>query len=172
MPVVKRQLPSTFPYHPGLVATGAGAVWVVHGPPGCSPPLNGGQSPDCRGTLLTRVDPATGKPSWTVRLGFDPAGMAVGAGAVWLTDGTFAATGTAAQLTLTERITFRSGVWFEADMSGVVSPAGFIVLNGTVTASSDSSFLGAQVHQRSNLDGGDGTTTTWTGELRLMPASA
>jgi YVTN family beta-propeller protein len=86
--VVKRQLPSTFPYHPGLVATGVGAVWVVHGPPGCDPPLNGGQSPDCRGTLLTRIDPTTGKASWTVRLAFDPAGMAVGAGAVWVTDGT------------------------------------------------------------------------------------
>ena len=50
------------------------------------------------------------------------------------------------------------------------SPAGFIVLNGTVT---EGSFAGAQVHQRSNLVGGGGTTTTsWTGELRLMPASA
>jgi hypothetical protein len=84
----------------------------------------------------------------------------------------FAATGKAAQLTLTERITFPSGAWFRAAISGVASPAGFIVLNGTVTASSDGSFLGAQVHQRSNLDGGDGTTTTWTGELRLMPAGA
>ena len=84
----------------------------------------------------------------------------------------FRGTGEAAQLTLTERITFPSGAWFEAAMSGVVSPAGFIVLNGTVTASSDGSFLGAQVHQRSNLDGGDGTTATFTGELRLMPAGA
>ena len=84
----------------------------------------------------------------------------------------FEATGKAAHLTLTERITFRSGAWFEAEMSGVVSPAGFIVLNGIVTASSDGSFNGAQVHQRSNLDGGDGTTTTWTGELRLMSAGA
>ena len=33
-------------------------------------------------------------------------------------------------------------------------------------------FAGAQVHQRSNLVGGDATTTAWTGELRLMPASA
>jgi hypothetical protein len=84
----------------------------------------------------------------------------------------FEATGDAAKLTLTERITSDSGAWFEAEMSGVVSPAGFIVLNGTVTASSDGSFMGAHVHQRSNLDGGDGTTTTWTGELRLMPAGA
>jgi len=84
----------------------------------------------------------------------------------------FEATGKAAHLTLTERITFDSGAWFEAEMSGVVSPAGFIVLNGTVTASSDDSSVGARVHQRSNLEGGDGTTTTWTGELRLMPARA
>jgi hypothetical protein len=84
----------------------------------------------------------------------------------------FAPTGKAAQLTLTERITFPGGAWFEAAMSGVLSPAGFIVLDGTVTGSSDGSLTGAQVHQRSNLDGGDGTTTTWTGELRLMPASA
>jgi len=84
----------------------------------------------------------------------------------------FAATGKAAHLELTERITFPGGAWFEAELSGVVSPAGFIVLNGSVTASSDGSFIGAQVHQRSNLVGGDGTTTSWTGELRLMPASA
>jgi YVTN family beta-propeller protein len=85
--VVKRQLPSTFPYHPGLVATGAGAVWVVHGPPACSPSLNSGQSSDCPGTLLTRVDPATAKPSWTVRIPFEPAGVAVDGAAVWLTNG-------------------------------------------------------------------------------------
>ena len=84
----------------------------------------------------------------------------------------FAATGKAAHLTLTERITFPGGAWFDAELSGTVSPAGFIVLNGNVTASSDGSFIGAQVHQRSNLVGGDGTTTSWTGELRLMPASA
>jgi len=84
----------------------------------------------------------------------------------------FQATGKAAQLTLTERITSGSGAWFEAEMSGVVSPAGFIVLNGTVTDSSGGSVVCAQVHQRSNLDGGDGTTTTWTGERRLMRAGA
>ena len=84
----------------------------------------------------------------------------------------FAATGKAAHLELTERITFPGGAWFDAELSGVVSPAGFIVLNGSVTASSDGSFIGAQVHQRSNLVGGDGITTSWTGELRLMPSSA
>ena len=80
----------------------------------------------------------------------------------------FRATGDAAQLTLTERITV-GDISFTAEMNGHVSPAGFIVLNGTVT---DGSFAGAQVHQRSNLVGIDGSTTSWTGELRLMPASA
>ena len=77
-------------------------------------------------------------------------------------------TGAAAQLTLTEWITV-GGTAFTADMSGRVSPAGFIVLNVTVTSGS---FAGAQIHQRSNLVGGDGATTEWAGELRLMPASA
>jgi hypothetical protein len=76
--------------------------------------------------------------------------------------------GGGAQLTLTEEITL-DGVSFTAQMKGHVSPAGFIVLNGTVT---EGSFAGAQVHQRSNLVGGDTTTTAWTGELRIMPASA
>jgi hypothetical protein len=79
----------------------------------------------------------------------------------------FRATGKAAQLTLTERITV-GGISFTAVMNGHVSPAGFIVLNGTVT---EGSFAGAQVHQRSNLVGGTATTTDWTGQLRLMPAS-
>jgi hypothetical protein len=80
----------------------------------------------------------------------------------------FRPTGDAAQLTITEWITV-GGISFTAEMSGHVSPAGFIVLNGTVT---NGSFAGAQVHQRSNLVGGDATTTAWTGELQLMPASA
>jgi hypothetical protein len=80
----------------------------------------------------------------------------------------FRPTGDAAQLTMTEWITV-GGISFAAEMSGQVSPAGFIVLNGTVT---NGSFAGAQVHQRSNLVGGDATTTAWTGELQLMPASA
>jgi len=79
----------------------------------------------------------------------------------------FRATGKAAQLTFTERITV-GDISFTAEMSGHASPAGFIVLNGTVT---DGSFEGAQVHQRSDLVGVDGTTTSWTGELQLMPAS-
>ena len=80
----------------------------------------------------------------------------------------FRATGRGAELSLTEEITV-GDISFTAEMSGHVSPAGFIVLNGTVT---EGSFAGAQVHQRSNLESAAGTTTTWTGELRLMPASA
>jgi hypothetical protein len=80
----------------------------------------------------------------------------------------FRSTGDAAQMTAIESITV-GGISFTAVMSGHASPAGFIVLNGTVTAGS---FSGAQVHQRSNLVGGDATTTAWTGELQLVPASA
>jgi hypothetical protein len=80
----------------------------------------------------------------------------------------FRATGKGAELTLTETVTDR-GISFTAVMSGHMSPAGFIVLDGTVT---EGSFLGAQVHQRSNLTGIDGSTTVWEGELQLMPASA
>jgi hypothetical protein len=79
----------------------------------------------------------------------------------------FVSTGDAAQMTAIESITV-GAVSFTAELSGHVSPAGFIVLNGTVTKGS---FAGAQVHQRSNLVGGTATTTSWTGELQLMPAS-
>lgn len=79
----------------------------------------------------------------------------------------FRATGSDAQLTLTEWITVGS-VSFTAELNGHFSPAGFIVLNGTVTGGS---YAGAQVHQRSDLVGGDQNTTSWTGELQLMPAS-
>ena len=78
------------------------------------------------------------------------------------------ATGDAVQLTLTEEITV-GNISFTAEMSGHRSPAGFIVLNGTVTGGS---FAGAQVHQRSNLVGGTPAASEWRGELRLMPASA
>ncbi len=80
----------------------------------------------------------------------------------------FRATGKAAELTFTEWITV-GNISFTAEMYGHASPAGFIVLNGTVT---EGSFAGAQVHQRSNLTSAHGTTTLWAGELRLMPASA
>jgi hypothetical protein len=79
----------------------------------------------------------------------------------------FRATGKAAQLTFTEEITV-GDVSFTAEMNGHFSPAGFIVLNGTVTGGS---FLGAQVHQRSNFVSADGSMTSWIGELRLMPES-
>jgi len=83
----------------------------------------------------------------------------------------FGATGEAAQMTTTVRIIV-GDIDFTAELSGHVSPAGFIVLNGTVTGGS---FAGAQVHQRSNFDGlvgGDPTKTHWVGELQLAPASA
>jgi hypothetical protein len=83
----------------------------------------------------------------------------------------FRASGKAAQLKVTESITV-GNISFTAEMIGHASPAGFIVLNGTVT---QGSFAGAQVHQRSNFDGlvgGDPTKTKWIGELQLMPASA
>jgi hypothetical protein len=79
----------------------------------------------------------------------------------------FRATGKGAQLTFTEWVTV-GDISFTAEMKGHASPAGFIVLNGRVT---EGSFAGARVHQRSNLVGIDGTTTAWTGKLRLMPAS-
>jgi hypothetical protein len=80
----------------------------------------------------------------------------------------FRATGKAAQLTFTEEVTV-GDISFTAEMNGHASPAGFIVLNGTVT---EGSFAGAQIHQRSNLESAAGTTTTWTGALQLIPASA
>ena len=79
----------------------------------------------------------------------------------------FLDTGSAPQLTLTEWITV-GDMSFTAEMSGRVSPAGFIVLNGTVT---EGSFAGARVHQRSDFVGGDATTTAWTGGLQLVRAS-
>ncbi len=85
--VVRISLPSTFPYHSGLVAIGAGGVWVLHGAPDCKPPLEPGTAPDCSETLLTEVSPATNHPVRTVRLPFEPAGLAVGDGAVWMTRG-------------------------------------------------------------------------------------
>jgi hypothetical protein len=78
----------------------------------------------------------------------------------------FKQTGKAAQLTMTETIT--GSVSFEAELSGHFSPAGFIVLNGTVTGGD---YPGARVHQRSNLVGMDNGKEVWVGELRLMPAS-
>ena len=95
-------------------------------------------------------------------------GMAGTGGTIEMQITSFRATGSAAQLKLTEWITV-GDVSFTAEMNGHSSPAGFIVLNGTVT---DGSFEGAQIHQRSNLTGGSPTASTWTGELQLLPASA
>ena len=80
----------------------------------------------------------------------------------------FRATGKAAQLTATVDITV-GDISFTAEMNGHASPAGFIVLNGTVT---EGDFAGAQVHQRSNLVGAAGSMTSWIGELRLVPSPA
>jgi hypothetical protein len=96
------------------------------------------------------------------------AGSAGNGGTIEMQITSFRASGDAAQLTLTEWITV-GNISFTAEMNGHASPAGFIVLNGTVTAGS---FAGAQVHQRSNLVGINGTTASFTGELQLMPASA
>jgi hypothetical protein len=76
----------------------------------------------------------------------------------------FRATGNGAKLTITEWITV-GDISFTAVINGNVSPAGFIVLNGTVT---EGSFAGAPIHQRSNLVGIEGSTTSWIGELRVM----
>ena len=79
----------------------------------------------------------------------------------------FRPTGKAAQLAMTEEITV-GDISFTAEMKAHASPAGFIVLNGTVT---EGSFVGAQVHQRSNFIGAAGSMTSWVGELRIMPKS-
>ena len=96
------------------------------------------------------------------------AGTAGNGGTIEMQVTSFRPSGNAAQLTLTERITV-GDISFTAEMSGHASPAGFIVLNGTVT---EGSFAGAQVHQRSDLVSGTATTTSWTGKLEVMPASA
>jgi hypothetical protein len=71
---------------------------------------------------------------------------------MWITS--FRATGDAAQLTLRE--TIKSGnISFTAVLNGTMTPAGFIVLNGTVT---DGSFAGAQIHQRAPAPAGDCVT--------------
>jgi hypothetical protein len=79
--------------------------------------------------------------------------------------------GDAAQLMVTEEITVENSTLgtfrFTAELNGHFSPAGFIVLNGTVTSGS---FAGARVHQRSNSV--SATSDSWVGELQLMPASA
>lgn len=95
-------------------------------------------------------------------------GTAGNGGTIEMQVKSFRAAGNAAQLTLTEWL--RAGdISFTAELSGLRSPAGFIVLNGTIT---EGSFAGAQVHQRSNLVGGSATSSAWVGELQLVPASA
>ena len=77
----------------------------------------------------------------------------------------YRATGDAAHFTATEWV--RDGdISFTAELTATQTPAGFVVLNGRVT---QGSFVGAEVHQRSDLV--DPVASTWTGELRLMPAT-
>ncbi len=80
----------------------------------------------------------------------------------------FQTTGKRAQITVTVWVTV-GDISFTAEMRGHTSPAGVVVLNGTVT---DGSFAGARVHQRSELVGIEGTTTAWIGEIRLYSASS
>jgi hypothetical protein len=96
------------------------------------------------------------------------AGSAGGTGTLEMQITSFRATGDGADLSLTEWISVE-GISFTAEMNGHASPDGFIVLNGTVT---EGSLAGAQVHQRSNFESAAGTTSTWTGRLQLLPASA
>ena len=95
-------------------------------------------------------------------------GTAGNGGTIEMQITSFRPTGDGAELKLTEWITV-GNISFTAEMNGHSSPAGFIVLDGRVTKGS---FVGSQVHQRSNLTGARGTLTDWVGELRLMPASA
>jgi hypothetical protein len=96
------------------------------------------------------------------------AGTAGNGGTLEMQVTSFRASGHGAVLTLTEWITV-GNISFRAELNGHRSPAGFIVLNGTVT---EGSFVGAEIHQRSNLLGGPPTASQWTGKLQLMPASA
>ena len=95
-------------------------------------------------------------------------GTAGNGGTIEMQVTSFRETGDGAELNLTEWITV-GDLSFTAELKGRQSPAGFIVLSGRVT---NGSFTGAQIHQRSNLTGVQGNTTDWTGELKLMPASA
>ena len=96
-------------------------------------------------------------------------GTAGDGGTIEMQGTSFATTGKRAQITVTVWITV-GDISFTAELRGHVSTTGgVIVMNGTVT---DGSFAGARVHQRSELVGIDGTTSAWTGELRLYPASS
>jgi hypothetical protein len=95
-------------------------------------------------------------------------GTAGNGGSIEMQVTSFRPTGKGAEFSVTEWITV-GGISFTAEMDGHASPAGFGVLNGRVT---EGSFAGAEVHQRSNLVSATGTTTTYTGQLSLRPASA
>ena len=95
-------------------------------------------------------------------------GTAGDGGTIEMQGTSFQTTGKRARMTATLWITV-GDISFTAEMSGHASPAGTIVLNGTVT---NGSLAGARVHQRSELVGVEGTTTAWTGEIRLTLASS
>ena len=63
------QIPDLVPDDPGAIAAQGNSVWVA--------PANG---------LLTRLDAVTGRPQRQVDPNASPSGIAVGFGAVWLTD--------------------------------------------------------------------------------------
>ena len=86
---------------------------------------------------------------------------------MWVSAPSYRATGNAQHFTATESVT-EGDISFTAELTATFSPAGFVVLDGIVT---DGSFAGAKIHQRSNLDD-PGPPDTWTGQLRIMPASA
>lgn len=66
---------------PTALAVDEGSVWVVARPGfRCCPPR-----PIGTGTL-TRIDPTTNGVDWTLPIGGDPAGVAVGEGSVWIAD--------------------------------------------------------------------------------------
>jgi YVTN family beta-propeller protein len=56
--------------HPGVVAVGAGGVWVTNTDDG----------------TVSRVDPARNRVAATIRVEAHPWGVAVGAGGVWVTN--------------------------------------------------------------------------------------
>ena len=66
---------------PTALAFGEGAIWVAARPAfRCCPP-----EPVGTGTL-TRIDPATDSVDATIPIGGQPAGIAVGDGAIWIAD--------------------------------------------------------------------------------------
>jgi YVTN family beta-propeller protein len=70
------------------LAAGEGAVWVAQ----WSEPGTGDIGPNLPG-VLTRVDPASGRATGSIRLGMWVGSLAVGDGAVWVADGPYRSRG-------------------------------------------------------------------------------